>query len=69
MDKKIKIIIGVVIISLIASYIDVIFFRSYLYQGITGASALFFIRTFIEFVVFGLGIIFGMSINLIRSKK
>ena len=69
MNKKIKITIGVVAISLVASAIDVIFFRNNLYQGITGASFLFFIRTLAEFIIFGLGIIFGMSINLVRSKK
>ena len=67
--KKVYIVISVIVLSFIASFVDVLFFRNNLYQGITGASMLFFIRTLAEFIIFGLGIVFGMSINLVRSKK
>ena len=69
MNKKLKIIIAVIGLSIICSYIDVIFFSNNLYQGVTGASMLFFVRTLAEFIIFGFGIVFGMSINLVRSKK
>ena len=69
MNKKLKIIIAVIGLSIICSYTDVIFFRNNLYQGVTGASMLFFVRTLAEFIIFGFGIVFGLSINFVRSKK
>jgi len=58
MNKKL-IFIGIIALSVLSSILDVIFFRENLYQGTTGAFALFFIRSFIELFLFAIGLSMG----------
>ena len=74
MKKKIiLILIVVLILSLISTYIDIIFFSKYLYQNnhlyLDQRYFLFFIRSFVEFVLFGLGVILGLTISFIKKSR
>ena len=65
---KWKIFIAVIILSIIGSWIDVIFFSHYLYQNITGEWMLFFIRTFLEIFIFVVGIGLGIALGIAWVK-
>jgi hypothetical protein len=52
----------IVALSIAGSIFDIMFFKSNLYQDITGAWMLFFIRTFIELMCGFLGTIGGYAL-------